>query len=184
MSRASTTPSQKTATKRSQSTPNITSKRARAEEVVRSAVARDAPPPAFSQVRARPTSTLSTAATSPGLVCLASKANDSTVTRASEQPQGIPKPTGMCKPSDTASESTGMPESVGDFSVDEDHLSIAVGPLESLEATACAPPPREPSVAAETTPAEELYEQDSHQKNSSQTSREMDYPDNPPPEQW
>lgn len=33
VSRASTTPSQKTATKRSQSTPNITSKKARAEEV-------------------------------------------------------------------------------------------------------------------------------------------------------
>lgn len=69
---------------------------------------------------------------------------------------------------------------MGEFSVDEDHLSIAVGPLESLEATACTPPPWEPSVAAETAPAEELYEPDSHQKNFSQTGREMGPPDNPP----
>lgn len=84
------------------------------------------------------------AATSSGLT---SRANDSTVklaTRASEQPQGIPKEIGMCKPSDTTSETTGMAESVGDFSEDEDHLSIAVGPLESLEATACTPPPGNP----------------------------------------
>ena len=90
-------------------------------------------------------------------------------TRASEQPQGIPKAIGMCKPSDTASEKTGMPESVGDFSGNEEHLSIAVGPL---EATACTPLPREPSVAAERAPGEELDEPVSHQKTSSQTSRD------------
>ena len=74
----------------------------------------------------------------------------------------------MCKPSDTASETTGMSASVGDFSGDEDHLSIAVDPLESLEATACTPP----SVAAETAPSEELDEPVSYQKTSSQTSRD------------